>query len=115
LLRKKLRLSGGSGHKSASRIYFWSFAYGKTPDRIQAWSLREVQTPEAKPQRGFATAPLQSLARIPTPQGVDIITLINNFATDFELISFRATLINLTLISVALCICSFHYANTTLK
>ena len=24
----------------------------------------------------------------------------------------RATLINLTLISIALCICSFHYANT---
>jgi hypothetical protein len=27
----------------------------------------------------------------------------------------RATLINLTLINVALCICSFHYANTTVK
>jgi hypothetical protein len=32
-----------------------------------------------------------------------------------QLYSFRATLINLTPISVALCICSFHYANTTLK
>jgi hypothetical protein len=29
--------------------------------------------------------------------------------------TLRATLINLTLISIALCICSFHYANTTLK
>jgi hypothetical protein len=27
----------------------------------------------------------------------------------------KATLINLTLIGVALCICSFHYANATLK
>jgi hypothetical protein len=35
------------------------------------------------------SAPLQSLARIPIPQGVDIITLINNLATDFALISFR--------------------------
>jgi hypothetical protein len=28
---------------------------------------------------------------------------------------FKAALINLTLISAALCICSFHYANTALK
>jgi hypothetical protein len=28
---QKTGLSGGSGRKSASRIYFWSFAYGKTP------------------------------------------------------------------------------------
>jgi hypothetical protein len=36
----KTGLSGGSGHKSAMRIYFWSFAYGKTPHWIQTWSLR---------------------------------------------------------------------------
>jgi hypothetical protein len=81
---QKTGLCGGSGRKSATRIYFWSFAYGKTPHWIQAWSLRGAQTPEAKPQCGFATAPLQSLAQIPAPQGVDIITLINNLATDFR-------------------------------
>jgi hypothetical protein len=62
---QKTGLSGSSGRKSASRIYFWSFAVGKTPHWIQAWSLRFAQTPEAKPQRGFATAPLQSLAHEP--------------------------------------------------
>jgi hypothetical protein len=51
---------------------------------IQAWSLRFTQTPEAKLQSSFATAPLQSLAQIPAPQEVDIITLINSLATDFR-------------------------------
>jgi hypothetical protein len=69
---QKTGLSGGSGRKSATRIYFWSFAYGKTPHWIQAWSLRSAQTPEAKPQRGFATAPLQSLAQ-QHPFGVNAI------------------------------------------
>jgi hypothetical protein len=71
LLRKKLRRVGGSGRKSASRIYFWSFAVGKTPHWIQA--------------------PLQSLAQIPAPQEVDIIPMIDSLATDFadfELIFF---------------------------
>jgi hypothetical protein len=56
------------------RIYFWSFAYGKTPHWIQAWSLRIAQTPEAKPQRGFATAPLQSFAQR-HPFGVNAIRM----------------------------------------
>jgi hypothetical protein len=62
---QKTGLSGSSGRKSAMRIYFWSFAYGKTPHWIQAWSLRSAQTPEAKLQSSFATAPLQSLAHEP--------------------------------------------------
>jgi hypothetical protein len=33
---QKTGLSGGSGRKSAMRIYFWSFAEGKTPHWTQA-------------------------------------------------------------------------------
>jgi hypothetical protein len=54
----------------------------------QAWSLRFAQTPEAKLQSSFATVPLQSLVRIPAPQGMDIIPMIDNLATNFELMSF---------------------------
>jgi hypothetical protein len=53
-------------------------------------------------------APLQSLARIPIPQGVNIVTLINNLVTDFALISFRATLIKSTLIGDLLILLRKH-------
>jgi hypothetical protein len=46
---QKTQACRGFGRKSASRIYFWSFAYGKTPHWIQAWSLCRAQTPEANP------------------------------------------------------------------
>jgi hypothetical protein len=50
----KTGLSGGSGRKSAMRIYFWSFACGKTPHWIQALDPNmefAQQTPEAKPHK----------------------------------------------------------------
>jgi hypothetical protein len=53
---QKTGLCGGSGRK-----FVREFTSGfKT--WIQVWSLRKAQTPEAKPQCGFAPAPLQSLA-----------------------------------------------------
>jgi hypothetical protein len=94
---QKTGLSEGSGRKSASRIYFWSFARGKTPHRIQAvdpsmeFALRANS--RSKTAKQFCDrAPSIPCAR--TGQSIRNadgrpIPIIGTLITDFELITFE--------------------------
>jgi hypothetical protein len=57
----------------------------------------------------------RGIGKVPAPQAAQVVHFGRVFPDIPQVLFFKATLINLTLISVALGASSFHYANTTLK